>query len=524
MGYDIVLERMPYSIATGSLGCRRRDRPSCRHAGSASHGQVSASEPPVASMETSAILTGPWATGSWVPRSVLTAAREGGRRMGLIAAMEQRRSRLDLGGNHPRIQSRRIMVGVQGTGAWVQRTIQKELRALHTHLSSQNQRGLGLQIWYVGIDEQPPLEIIEPLEGYICKDNAKDLSHLERTELDVLIVATPDRSHVDDVKWWLARPKPPRLILVEKPFSDEACEVEGLIEKCRSLRDDKIPVPPILGIDHYNLYLAAFKSHFDEIDGYVDPISSIGFSMLEENPVEPERLRSLTAGMTFDMGAHFFGFLSLLADLQTGENLKVHISGRHDFESYRTGPYRGLRHRRYFAETYAELSLDIVLRSSMESITAYCRIGKAAGRTAKFFDFCGPNRRFVRIDRSERGRHETTSYPFGSMFFATSRRRRSAHADTTIGGFPDPVDPGSQIALDATHAPITPERRTFSLHGVLIEALSTGDYDPYGYLLTMDECVKIVSVLEDARTALLGIRVHQPGQQKWSKVWRRRFA
>ncbi len=174
--------------------------------------------------------------------------RDGRPEMGLEKAFAARRSPVE---RVPFVPANRaeINVAVQGTGEWVKRAIQEELAALRKDLRRRAPRGrVGskpppLKVAYVGIDEKPSLPIRTSYgERYLCVNNPAHLAELDTLAFDLVIIASPDSSHVEDARTWLRRENRPTAIVVEKPLSNERAEAKLLDGDSRRRLGRKIPV------------------------------------------------------------------------------------------------------------------------------------------------------------------------------------------------------------------------------------------------------------------------------------------
>lgn len=430
--------------------------------------------------------------------------------MSLTAALDGRPHRPSAAIDHRPIRNRRIQVVVQGCGTWTTTAIQPDLRRLHYHLTV-HQRHPGLSVAYLGITPAAPLPVDTAFEQYVCLNAEREVIKLYKRKLDLIIIATPDHSHIDDARHWLKYVGTPRAILIEKPLSNESFEARRFADDVTELA----PRTPILGIDHYNWYAWPHAYRASEIDGFLAGIEQVSFAMLEHNPIEANRLRSVGSGMTFDMASHLLGLLSLGCDLRSYADLAVHYAAKHQFDRYNE-----LRDRRYFAETSVELSFSVTPWGSTRPINVYGRIGKAASLTTKYFELLNDRGRLVRIPLGPPPPALPSSseqlYPHGTMFGASVAKQLASGRH----GFPDPFDLGWFLLPDYANLPLSSDfPMPWTRHGQLVAALSTGSLEVFDSLLTLDECSIILRMLEDIREQILGLKTHEPSRQQWTRDW-----
>jgi predicted dehydrogenase len=438
--------------------------------------------------------------------------------MGLQEAFAQRRDPADEVDLTPRTGE--LHVAVQGIGDWVQRTIRPQLDAVRPHMETPRgspPRTVDLQTHYVGLKRGWPFPTPQQNhEDYYARDITRDVARLAAVDPDLVIIASPDYAHVDDVETWLGRRKRPRAIVVEKPFSDEHFEANRLIlDQKRLNSESRIP---ILGIDHYNWYVAPYVGHLSAIDKWLGTVTDIIFHMAEYQPVDVNRLRSLGSGIGFDMGAHFLGVVSLFCELDTiCDEPKVGIAKRHQLIGELAG-------RRFFAETAVEVTLNMPLRKHERPIRVYGRMGKALAKDAKFIEFRGAGNRFARIDLREKGHIDPkTKYPYGGIFtgIAKSEPPAKREGDKKLREFRDPYNETCTIRVDGPIPPTLAERPDWSRHGWLVAALADGDPTAWKFLVSTKDALEIIRRLEDIREQVVKLDHYAhaqtifPNKPKW---------
>ena len=413
-------------------------------------------------------------------------------------------------------------VVVQGTGDWVQRAVRRDLTKLRTSLGRRNPTPLGsnkprrrasLEVHYVGIAAKPPFKPNSNFENYYCSFNPSDAKRLAEVKPDLVVVASPDYAHVDDLRSWMLRGARPCPLLVEKPFSDESHHATDLMRD--HARSKKMQRFPVFCIDHYNWYMAPYVGLLPDFDDWLGAVSGIRFCMTERGPVESHRLRSLGSGITFDMGAHFLGVVSLFADLPTREADSVDIgySGRHSF-------YGDLKGRHYFAETAVEMMLRLKLRGTVRPIPVYGRVGKSL-RDAKYIDFLGRDERIARVDlRSERATEN--GYPFGGAFTARRMPLDDVPLATRNGssgppGVVDPYDSDVWLSFEGPVLPQVARQLSWYRHGRLVESFVTGDWSDWDFLLTPEQGIEILRLLESYRDKVVKLDPYDLADDKWQR-------
>lgn len=280
------------------------------------------------------------------------------------------------------ITNRLVDVAVQGCGQWTQRAIRPDLAKLNEALLDD---GLpGLRVTYIDTQFTSPV----PLSGedrYWCLLDDDTRENLAHQAFDVVIIATPDFAHIDNVREWRTRSTTAKFILVEKPFSDSSYEVGQLLaEMAGDARHTPEAEQFVRGFDHYVLYASDIIEHGTAIDEFLGSIEALKFSMTETQPIEAERLRTLQSGIIFDMGAHFLALAVVVIGSEALANFDVIWRGVHLFDGI-----DDLHGRMYFAETGAELTFDGLPPGGGPSTSFYGRVGKALDSDAKYVCLLG---------------------------------------------------------------------------------------------------------------------------------------
>jgi predicted dehydrogenase len=353
------------------------------------------------------------------------------------------------------ISQRQVRIAVQGFGAWTRDHIRPDFELLQSELVRNGHPGI--HVTYLGAQQMSDLRdgedlafVFEAHERYIWVHDESTVADVRSVGFDLVIIATPDYSHVSILREWISYPQATKLILVEKPFADSSHEI---IEFQRQLEliTDPFDIPHIFGLDHYLLYVSHLFDQEADIEWAQEAGGSVEFDMQEEREIEPNRLRTLQSGLIFDMGAHFLALLALIASDFLELEPQVRWSGIHEFVSDE------LRDRAYFAETAAH----VVFASDSEDRIAGGRFGKGVGKDLKA----------LRLNPSGGGE----------------------------------VD----VSLRANPALLCGK------HGRLVQALIDGDSELFGLLLTIDECYKIVELLEQLRRKSLDLPVYTVGNPDW---------
>jgi len=129
-------------------------------------------------------------------------------RLGELTA--RRRSRLSsrpIPGAHR--QDRALHVGIVGVGEWTMTAIQPDLRNLHDLRVSAGKAGLRVKYASRGeaVDPETGSDFRSAIdtswEAFYNVSHEDDMVDFFQQNHDIVIIATPDFSHVDDVMRWL---------------------------------------------------------------------------------------------------------------------------------------------------------------------------------------------------------------------------------------------------------------------------------------------------------------------------------
>ncbi len=191
---------------------------------------------------------------------------------------------------------------------------------------------------------RPVLAAIEAIGGvYFDKSNPTDLLKWESLRPDAVVIATPDRTHVDLALEWLARPVLPGNIYIEKPLDIS-------IDRARDLLEQIGPENPMVrAFDHYRARLLPTRGQFDMLAGFFrNGIARFTFYFLEDKsgadpsyadrkgarqgPIENEsRTVALRDGLLLDLMPHVIAVLAHFGVVNTME-----------LELLRAGKYTGV--------------------------------------------------------------------------------------------------------------------------------------------------------------------------------------
>jgi len=366
------------------------------------------------------------------------------------------------------IGARRVQIAVQGFGVWTRDAIRPDLTVLQRQLLSRGHPGL--RVAYIGLDPNPPVPLDDSYERYLLAYDPADQADLDARLFDLVIVATSDFAHVNNLKDWRRRRETAKLILVEKPFSDSSFDIAEFYEECTGEIDGPEDIQHIFGFDHYLLYISDVLEQADLIDELVGEQPVLEFEMREVGPIEAERLRTLQSGLIFDMGSHFLGLVSLIAgDISIYEG-SLRWRGLHKFESYSE-----LSGHVFFAETAATC---VLLASEGEEL-ASARFGKAVDSDLKQLRLVGQG---------------------ASVDIALSSNRSMSLRDQSGGD-------REIVKVDGSGS--------CTRHGRLVEGLIAGDTSLFALLLSIEECYKIVRLLEQLRRQSVDLPSYEPGSPEW---------
>jgi hypothetical protein len=230
---------------------------------------------------------------------------------------------------------------VEGVGDVVRRSYAPAFQKLLEHLRGTREvevvfadRG---EFWRPGGDPrlvQKMTEIIQSVKGwggrYLDKSDPADLSQYRALRPDVVIVATPDFTHVDVAREWLTRVEPPEQIFLEKPLAESVRAARRLLGMVRP--DDH----GILAFDHYRARLLpsrtqlktvlrflgrgpwALRFYFLEDHSAADPNYPAARDVGRDGAIENEqRVGTLKNGLVLDAMPHLIAVLATFGRVET---------------------------------------------------------------------------------------------------------------------------------------------------------------------------------------------------------------
>ncbi|MFB6690180.1 Gfo/Idh/MocA family oxidoreductase [Streptomyces virginiae] len=307
---------------------------------------------------------------------------------------------------------------------------------------------------------------------------------------DLVIVATPDTAHAGVLR---AAAAEGAVVIVEKPFTVTVAE---------AARTRDLP-GLVLGVDHFPAYISEAASHAEQIwDHLGGAVESVRFVLLQRTPVEPDRLASLSTGLTFDMLPHF---LALLVSLGLTGPVKDSVllgAGRH-VPLTAAGPGDGPRHpdgsarrsRRgdpeppaYRAETWSETGFTLAGTSDRPAVLCTGLVGKGFPVDARFLELTAPSGAAVRLDLGSPS-WQHPGYPGGAV---------------ALLGPPRPHDRSTKLLPDpALFTAVGPRLVTTRPYDAVIAQLAGHPATPRAAscLFGVEECEWMMSVLEPLGTA-----------------------
>ncbi len=103
--------------------------------------------------------------------------------MGLRTAVDFRINSLGVALDTTTIQNRPVEIVIQGTGLWVKRAIQPDLRQLHDDLKRRVPNSGGLYVSYIGLERDPVIEIDDSFETYYCRDDSEAIEEVAAAQI-----------------------------------------------------------------------------------------------------------------------------------------------------------------------------------------------------------------------------------------------------------------------------------------------------------------------------------------------------
>jgi predicted dehydrogenase len=165
---------------------------------------------------------------------------------------------------------------------------------------------------------------------YLDKSDPADLTKYQALEADVVIIATPDFSHVEVVEEWLRRQLGPQQIFIEKPLADSLNATRRLLGITQPYDDG------ILAFDHYRARLLPtryqmktlldfwgkglqrFTFYFLEDHSGADPCYPDAAEVKRDGPIENEqRVMTIRQGVILDTMPHIIAILAHFCRVET---------------------------------------------------------------------------------------------------------------------------------------------------------------------------------------------------------------
>jgi hypothetical protein len=249
---------------------------------------------------------------------------------------------------------------------------------------------------------------------------------------DIVLVLVPDDVHIRVAKRWLNRST---LILVEKPYNRDLEEVKQFEDDLKRITNEPggpHPITWVCPFDHYLAKIADYavnkESSFvpfnrERLIERIGGLKSVEFGLLEAGPVESWRLKSLEAGMIYDLFSHVLAMLDLEVRVETFSHERVNriAVARHSIQ-----PIRGKARTNkdtFIAETFAYFDFKLFDRNG-NRIPITGSVGKGVGdRDDKFLTFTG-----------ETGWLKCDLNPHGSKEILIKESRDDAGSIATIKG------------------------------------------------------------------------------------------
>ena len=279
---------------------------------------------------------------------------------------------------------------------------------------------------------------------YLDKSDSADLILYEALEPDVVIIATPDFTHVDVAHEWLSRHLHPEQIFIEKPLTDSLDGARFLLGLAGPDNNG------ILAFDHYRARLLPSDEQRHILLGFLgEGLRSLNFYFLEDHsgsdegyvnshpeavrngPIENEqRVRTLSQGLILDGMPHVIALLAHFCRVETLLVTRVRAGqyiGVDDNPNKRTGIKK---------ETFAEVGFvcrdyayhpvegTVYVGKGVRGVKA---LGPGYDYNTKLFDIEGLNGNRARFDLRSSGEGSSTGYLLdnsGNTVFAFPLNRR----------------------------------------------------------------------------------------------------
>jgi len=114
---------------------------------------------------------------------------------------------------------------------------------------------------------------------FIDKSDPQALKRYEELQPDYVYIAPPPHTHIALTKEWLNHPKPPNVIMVEKPFTENLQEMKGFVA---TLNQKSALKTKVYAIDHANAF-NLYGENLKQIRDYLGTISDISFFWIQNH-------------------------------------------------------------------------------------------------------------------------------------------------------------------------------------------------------------------------------------------------
>ena len=228
-----------------------------------------------------------------------------------------------------------------------------------------------------------------------------------KNEYDLLVVSTSDIAHIDVLEPSFGKYSS---AIVEKPFCIDSPDL---------LRAYKMVSKGgyIWGVDHYPYYIAKAVASSSKIRDHLGgKIRRIDFALLQKNPIEKQRLESVSLGLGYDMLAHWFALIVALGLNGEISNPVIHYAAQHSGIIQQGTGNSGQGSSTYQAETCLDFGFKISQSNETETIICRGIAGKGLPVDAKYLDLFGKNNNVVRLDLGSKSLGQQ-NYPSGRISY-----------------------------------------------------------------------------------------------------------
>jgi GFO/IDH/MocA oxidoreductase family protein len=267
---------------------------------------------------------------------------------------------------------------------------------------------------------------------YLDKSDSADVRQYKALEPDVVIIATPDFTHVDVADEWLSRHLRPEQIFIEKPLTDSLNGARFLLGLAGPDNNG------ILAFDHYRARLLPSDDQRHILLGFLGKgLRRLSFYFLEDHsgsdesyvnshpeavrngPIENEqRVRTLSQGLILDGMPHVIALLAHFCRVETLLVTRVRAGqyvGVDDSPKKRTGIKK---------ETFADVGFickdygnnpvegTVYVGKGVRGVKA---LGSGYDYNTKLFDIEGLNGNTARFDLRSSGNGSSTGYLLDSL-------------------------------------------------------------------------------------------------------------